>query len=312
MEAFAPMLAVTAAGPFDAPEYLFEVKWDGVRALAGRGAGGGRLWGRGGADYGPRYPELAVLAGLPPGTALDGEVVLLSQGVPHLPALLARHAQAPAPDRPCPAPCPPVTYVVFDALYDGGRCLFDRPLAARRALARQRVAALADARVVFSEGVVGSGRALFARAVAAGHEGVMAKHLASPYRPGRRCAFWQKVKPWACLPAVIIGYVPGREGVRRVLVAAVRDGQLRFAAQLGAGLTAAVRRQLAGLLAGHSCPRPAVPCPRRALWVRPEVYCRVRCLGWAAGGEPRGARFAGLLPAGGMTATPAPGRADAL
>src|SRR5438067_10320685 len=147
---FAPMLAVKAE-PFDSPEYLFEIKWDGVRALAGRAAGGWRLWGRDLADYRPRYPELAALAALPVGTALDGEIVLLAGGVPDLDALLARHARARPRAAHARSAERPVTYVVFDAPSDGGRCLCGRPLAERRAAARERLAALADGRVVFAE-----------------------------------------------------------------------------------------------------------------------------------------------------------------
>jgi ATP-dependent DNA ligase len=290
------MLAVAADEPFDATDYLFEVKWDGIRALSCRDENGWRLWGRDCSGYGSRYPELAVLEALPPGTMLYGEIVLLSQGVLSLSTLLARHGRAPAPHR-CPlVPLPPVTFVVFDALYDRGHCWLSRPLAERRELARQDVAALDDARVVFSEGVVGAGRAFFAQAVAAGQEGVLAKHLASPYRPGRRCAFWQKLKPWACVPAVIFGYVPSRQGVRRLLIAAVHPEQLRFVAELASGLSVAFGQQLAGLLAGRACSRSAVPCRRRAVWVRPELYCQVRFLRWTAGGRLQGASFIGLLP----------------
>lgn len=185
---------------------------------------------------------------------------------------------------------------VFDALYDRGRCLLGRPLSERRAWAQQRVSALADERVVFSEGAVGAARTFFTQAVAAGQEGVMAKQLASRYRPGCRCSLWKKIKPWSCVPAVIIGFVPSRQGVRRLLVAAVQHGQLRFVAELRSGLSAVLRRRLAGVLADRGCPRPAVPCRRRALWVRPELYCQVRFLGWTSAGRLRGARFAGLLP----------------
>jgi ATP-dependent DNA ligase len=302
------MLAVAAEVPFDAPDYLFEVKWDGIRALGGRDEDGWQLWGRGGADYTDRYPELAGLAALPAGTMLDGEIVLLSGGVPHLAPLLARHARRAAHDRHGLGfvPHSPVTYLVFDALYDHGRCLLGNPLSERRAWARQRVAALADERVVFSAGVVGAGRTFFAQAVAAGQEGVLAKQLASAYRPGRRCCFWKKIKPWAYVPAVIIGYLPGRQGVRRLLVAAVQEGQLRFVAELRSGLSVVLREQLAGLLAGRGCRHPVVPCRRQALWVRPELYCQVRFLGWTSAGRLRGASFAGLLPAVAEPGTPLP------
>jgi ATP-dependent DNA ligase len=67
-----PMLAV-AAEPFDSREYSFEIKYDGVRALAAVEEGGWRLWGRQGADYASRYPELDVLGRLPAGTLVDGK-----------------------------------------------------------------------------------------------------------------------------------------------------------------------------------------------------------------------------------------------
>ena len=79
-----PMLAV-AAEPFDSPEYCFEIKYDGVRALAAVDETGWRLWGRERADYTARYPELEVLRRLPAGTLVDGELVAFdADGRPHL------------------------------------------------------------------------------------------------------------------------------------------------------------------------------------------------------------------------------------
>jgi hypothetical protein len=82
-----PMLAVPAA-PFDASDYVSEVKWDEVRALAAVEGGGWRLWGRGRSDYTDRYPELAVLARLPAETLVDGELVVLHEGRADLARLL--------------------------------------------------------------------------------------------------------------------------------------------------------------------------------------------------------------------------------
>jgi bifunctional non-homologous end joining protein LigD len=131
MEVLQPMLAVTAREPFDAPDYLFEVKWDGIRALSCRDNSGWRLWGRDGADYRPHYPELAVLAALPAGTMLDGEIVLCCHGVPNLSMLLTRHGRVAAPTSHHFIDQPPVSYLVFDALYDAGHCLLSRPLTER-------------------------------------------------------------------------------------------------------------------------------------------------------------------------------------
>ncbi len=110
-----PMLA-TAAAPFDGEDYLFEVKWDGVRALAAsEAAGRWRLWGRTGADYTTRYAELAVLARLPAGTVVDGELVVLRDGRADFSALLRRH-QRQRPELLRAAGCPgqpAVCYVLF-------------------------------------------------------------------------------------------------------------------------------------------------------------------------------------------------------
>jgi ATP-dependent DNA ligase len=305
---FLPMLAVRGT-PQDAPEYLYEVKWNGVRALAGSGAGGWRLWGRGLAEYDARYPELAFLSRLPAGTVLDGEVVLLRDGVPDLDAVLARHHVTNPQALRYRSTCDPVTYVVFDAPYAGGRCLFGQPLQARRARLRDLVAQVGEPRLVFSEGVVGAGRALFAQAVGQGHEGVMAKHLASGYVPGRRSAAWQKLKPVRSLPCVLVGVLPGRPGFRGLLVAAPVQGQLRYVATLHGGVPEPVLAQVQALVARRGRPRPVVACPRGAVGVEPELYCQVGYLDWTGGGRLRGARFQGLLedPASPAGTPPAPG-----
>jgi ATP-dependent DNA ligase len=189
-----PMLAVRAE-PFDSPEYLFEVKWDGVRALAARESTGWRMWGREAADYTARYPELGVLNRLPPGTLLDGEVILCQGGRPHLPSLLTRHQLLRPKQIEALSRVRPVTYVVFDVLSIPGRSLLGQPLQARREILQGLLDPLHEPRLVFSAGVVGSGRLFFAEVVRQGQEGVMAKHLASRYRPGRRSAAWKKIKP---------------------------------------------------------------------------------------------------------------------
>jgi ATP-dependent DNA ligase len=190
-----PMLAVPAA-PFDSPEYSYEIKWNGIRALAAVETAGWRLWGRERGDYTARYPELDVLRHLPAGTLLDGELVAFdAEGRPDLPRLLRRHGLTdPWRIRQAQHWCS-VRYVLFDLLYHAGRCLLREPLARRREVLAEVCRRLGAVDVRFSEGVVGQGRALYAAAVAQGHEGVVAKHLASSYRPGRRAAAWRKVKP---------------------------------------------------------------------------------------------------------------------
>jgi len=89
----------------------------------------------------------------------------------------------------------PVQYLLFDLLYHGGRCLLNEPLARRREELAALCAGLDLPEVLFSAGVVGAGTAVYALALTRGHEGVVAKRLASPYRPGRRSPAWRKIKP---------------------------------------------------------------------------------------------------------------------
>lgn len=311
MQPYLPMLAVSSE-PFDSPEYLFEVKWNGVRALAVNEPEGWRLWGRAHAEYRERYPELAGLRRLPSGTVLDGEVVQVSQGRPDFDGLLARHQLG------CPSAVrwhsrqQPVNYVVFDVLRAAGRCVLGQTLEARRALAEALVHDLAEPRVSFSAGVVGAGRSLFTEAVRQGQEGVMAKHRSSRYLPGRRSSAWKKIKPLRELPCAIVGYRPGRAGVRCLLAAALHEGCLRYVGQLHSGFTAAARVELQARLAAHLRPAPVVPCRARGVWVEPVVYCRVRFLEWTRHGYLRGASFRGLLDAAGPAVPSSADGADAL
>jgi ATP-dependent DNA ligase len=192
------MLAVPAA-PFDSPKYSFEVKWDGIRALAAVETSGWRLWGRERADYTARYPELDVLRGLPAGTLVDGELVAFApDGRPELPRLLRRHGLTdPWRIRQARRWCR-VQYLLFDLLYHRGRCLLNETLARRREELAELCAGRHLPAVLFSAGVVATGTALYAVALAQGHEGIVAKHLASTYRPGRRSPAWRKIKPEAC------------------------------------------------------------------------------------------------------------------
>ena len=196
MKPLLPMLA-TSAVPFDSEAYLFEVKWDGVRALAAIEAGRWRLWGRAATDYTARYPELAVLQRLPRGTLVDGELVVRGSTRPTLAALLQRHHLSdPWQIRLASRWCP-VCLVLFDILYHRGCSLLAEPLRIRCECLAEECAKLELPEVACAEGIVGAGRALFVAAVTQGHEGVVAKHLDSSYRPGRRSSAWRKIKPRA-------------------------------------------------------------------------------------------------------------------
>jgi DNA ligase D-like protein (predicted ligase) len=296
-----PMLA-TAAQPFDSDEHVFEVKWDGVRALAEVSQQHWRLWGRGLADYTDRYPELAVLRRLPGGTLVDGELVVLQDGRANLAALLRRH-QLVHPDQIRQASRhTPIRYLLFDLLVHRDRCLAAEPLRQRRALLVDLVREVQEPLLVYSEGLVGPGQDFFDQVVALGHEGIMAKHLASRYQPGKRSSAWRKIKPLQTLACVIVGYTMGRDGLDSVVVATLRQGSLGYAGQLRRGLPRPLPAELARRLSERRRCQPIVSCPQPALWVEPELYCLVQCFGWTPSGQLRYPVYRGLLNASAPTA----------
>jgi bifunctional non-homologous end joining protein LigD len=201
------MLAREAERPFDAPAYLFEVKWDGYRCLleaAPDPASPPRLWSRGGRDLAATFPALAaeLPRDLPAGTVLDGEVVALDGARPSYDRL-RRGLE-------------PLVYVAFDCLRRGREDLLGRALLERREI----LADLAPPapRRVRSEGVVGAGRAFFAAVAARDLEGMMAKRTASPYLPGVRSRHWLKVVNYteAVLPVAAVELGPAWRPVEAV------------------------------------------------------------------------------------------------
>jgi bifunctional non-homologous end joining protein LigD len=118
--------------PFDSENYLFEIKWDGTRTLAFVDGAGYRLVNRRRMDMNDRYPEFDFLRNLPPGTVLDGEMVVLRDGKPDFRLLQSREqARTPLNIRSL-ARSHPATYVVFDLLYESYRPVMSLPLAVRR------------------------------------------------------------------------------------------------------------------------------------------------------------------------------------
>ena len=186
------MLAKPGA-PFDSQEHLFEVKWDGTRVLAFVESRGYRLVNRHRVDVTERYPELGFLDHLPAGILLDGEVVVLRQGKPDFGLLLSRNQVRASFKIRSLAKTLPATYVVFDLLYHRFESLLALTMQTRRQRLQTVVRACANARLVFSEGIVGLGRAFFEAVCRQGLEGVVAKRLDGRYRPGRRA--WVKIKP---------------------------------------------------------------------------------------------------------------------
>jgi len=178
-----PMLA-SRGTPFDDESCLFEIKWNGIRMLAFVETPGYRLVNRHAVDTTSRYPEFAVLAELPSGTVLDGEMVVFRDGQPDLALLQGRDKTRSALKTRTGSQAQPATFVAFDLLYEKLAPLLDRPLQERRERLERLLRSWSHPRLVLSQGIVSHGRMLFAETCRQNLEGLMAKRLASPYRAG--------------------------------------------------------------------------------------------------------------------------------
>ena len=202
------MLAQSATGPFNSDAWFFEIKWDGVRAIAyvnNRLS----LRSRNDQELVGQFPELEELLTLAPGTVLDGEIVVMSGGKPDIQSLLPRLHQGSGKIPP-PRVTVPVTYIVFDILEKEGKPLIDLPFLERREILR--LAVTEGPHVILSVPVEGRGEDYYRAAIAKGLEGVMAKRKDSPYEPGLRSGTWLKVKGQKTCDCVITGYTLGKGG----------------------------------------------------------------------------------------------------
>jgi bifunctional non-homologous end joining protein LigD len=292
-----PMLAT--AGELPAPEddalWGYEFKWDGVRAVASVREGVLGLTSRKGTDITGRYPEVGRLPDAFAGhdAIVDGEIVAMdTDGRPDFGALQNRmHRTGPEVGRMAAAR--PVTYLVFDLLSWDGEDLLDLPYAERRE--RLDALGLAGHRWVatpwFRGNGTGVGDGVRAASEENGLEGVLAKRLASPYRPGLRSPDWRKIKNVRTQSVVVGGWRPGqgrRAGGVGSLLFGVPDeeGRLIYSGHVGTGFTDEFLRELTRMLTPRSTSPFHGTLPREvtrdAHWVEPDLVGEVAYAVWTA------------------------------
>lgn len=293
MSALLPMLATPARlEEVAGPGWAYELKWDGARALVEVTGGRVRVTSRTGRDTTARYPELGALAEAVSDAVLDGELMVLDRrGRPDFAALghrLHRTAVGPELVRRWP-----VVYAVFDLLRLEGRWLLEEPY-------RRRRQALEDlgltGRHWYVPPTLDDLEVAVRTAADLGLEGIVAKRLDSPYRPGVRSPDWRKVRLAHRYDLVVGGYTAGR-GSRAATFGALllgapdASGALHYVGRVGSGFAEQDLDRLRRQLRPRDDSPFVEPVEGPATFVDPEVVVAVRAAGLTANGRLRSPVF---------------------
>ena len=293
---YAPMLSTLAADVPTGDGWLFEVKWDGFRAIATIRGGDVDLRSRNNKSFVERFPT--VVRSLErslrtPDCVLDGEVVAVGEDGRATFSAMQQGKEGTT-----------YLYVAFDLLEVEGESLLDLPLTERR----ERLAALVDPRpggVQLSDSF-NDGRVLYAAAQQQRFEGIIAKRADSRYEPGKRSRHWLKLKLQGRQELVVAGYTKGQgrrsDGFGALVLGVNENGILRWAGNVGTGFDdKEIKRllvRLKPLRRSHSAfaDVPKMPRVRRddVVWIEPELVAEVRFAEWTHDGRLRAPVYQGL------------------
>lgn len=299
-----PMLSGSADRPPDSPDWLYEVKWDGLRALVSLDEGAIKIRGRNGMDFTQQFPELLTAESSFRATSalFDGEIVCLdAAGKPVFQNVISRmHQTSPGAAERMRAKHPAVCYL-FDCLYLDGRAIVNEPLTRRREWLVDAIKSGANYRPsdTFEEG-----GPLLEAVGQLGLEGIMAKQRDSPYQPGKRSESWLKIKPRKTMECIIIGYTRGK-GDRHARFGALhlarREGAgLKYLGKVGSGFDEDSLSAISKLLGSLTVSiRPVKDKPaddNNTVWVQPKLMCEVAYASLTSAGMLREPVFVRLRP----------------
>ncbi|NIM51621.1 MAG: DNA ligase D [Gemmatimonadales bacterium] len=284
------MLAESRERPFSRPGWVFEIKYDGYRILAGLGDAEAQLLTRNGNDATATFPEIArAVSALPFGNlVLDGEVVVHDEsGLPSFQRLQKRGRLTRAVEVRRAAAEHPATLYVFDLLGFEGHDLRAMPLSKRKTLLRRVLPTVGPLR--YSDHIEERGEEFFEHVGKLGLEGMIGKKADAPYRGGRSPQ-WLKVRADKTADLVVVGFTTpkgSRGGFGALHLGGYEQGELVYAGRVGSGFTSKqldeIRSALDGIrLDGAPCTR--APAGKSHLWVQPELVCEVRYREWTEDG----------------------------
>jgi DNA ligase D-like protein (predicted ligase) len=286
----------------EGPDWEYEIKFDGYRALGIKSGGEVRLLSRNANDFSTRYSSIVrALAKLPDDTIVDGEVVALADdGRPSFNVLQNYHHGGT-----------PLQFYLFDLLQLRGKDLCDRPLDERRELLRSEVMPLMPGEIVLmSESLEASAAEVVAAVKAQGLEGVIAKRRSSRYEPGKRLGAWVKMRINKGQELVIGGYVPAGGDFDSLVVGYYEGDDLIYVARVRNGFVPALRAKVFERFKGLEATCPFVNLPQRrkgrwgqgltadkmaeCRWLKPELVAQIEYADWTDASHLRHAKFIGL------------------
>ena len=300
--AIKPMLATLIDQPFDSGEWLFEIKWDGYRALAFLNKKKVELRSRNDKSFNKKfYPLIASLMSWNINAIVDGEVVVIDEyGISNFGALQNWRSEADGE----------LMFYVFDVLWLDGKNLTDQPLIMRREVLKAIMPS--DNLIRLSEAFEGSGTDFFEAAKKMGLEGIIAKKLDGKYYPGNRTKEWLKVKAQKRQEMVIGGYTKNKNSGKAfssILVGVFDKGALIYTGKVGTGFNAKIQQEMLNQFKplvvtetpfsylpdinkpSHFRPNPT---EAEAFWLKPELVCEVTFAEMTRDGIMRHPSFRGI------------------
>lgn len=267
-----PMTALLRDKPFDDPDWLFEIKWDGYRAIAECAGDESRLYSRNGLNFGTRYDAVFdAVSGLKTKMILDGEIVAFdAKGNPDF--QLLQNAGSNAAE---------LLYYVFDILELNGESLKSLPLTDRKELLRE---ALPENGIIqYCDHVVETGNDFFKVMTERGLEGMIAKKCSSLYVEGARSPEWLKVKHLLTDEAVIAGFTAPRGERKRfgaLILGEYQKGRLVYIGHAGTGFTAktleSLYQSMQPYVQKESPFDVKVPVNAAVTWLKPALVANVK------------------------------------
>jgi bifunctional non-homologous end joining protein LigD len=279
MHFYKPMLAKPISKPFSGKDWIFEIKWDGFRAIAYVKDDFFSLQSRNGKELKHNFPELQELTKLSKNVVVDGEIVVMREGKVDFHALQERGHLISKSDIEELANQQPATFVIFDILEKNDKPLVGLSLIERKAILKESVKE--GSHIIINEFTEESGERFYRAVLKHDLEGMVAKKEDSLYEQGLRTGSWLKIKNLKTVDCVIFGYSRG-EGARAstfgaLVVGLYDDGKPLYIAHVGTGFSYVKLTQLyidfQGMKTDFAPFR--VPGFENVTWLQPKLVCEV-------------------------------------